>query len=152
MPGEDPTSVTVVSRSVATHRRAWRRGESFPFLAFLGVRSEQFVARVTLSSVVRGVFQSANLGYWTSAEHLGRGFATEAVSRVIDFAFAEAGLHRVQAAIIEKNTRSLRVASKLGFRNEGRAERYLYVDGAWQDHLIFAITREEWKQGGGLER
>ena len=130
--GEDPTSVTAVSRSVATHRRVWRRGESFPFLVMPAAHPERLAGRVTLGNVVRGAFHSVHLGYWTSEEHVGTGVATEAVARVIDFAFTEAGLHRVQAAIIERNTRSLRVVEKLGFRHEGLSPRYLFIDGRWQ--------------------
>lgn len=140
LPGEDPTSVTAVSRSIAIHRRAWRHGRDYPFLAFDG---PTLVARVSLNNVVRGVFQSAHLGYWTNVERIDSGFATEAVERVVRFAFEEARLHRVQAAVMPTNARSLRVVQKLGFRHEGRSERYLFIGGAWQAHEIFARTRED---------
>lgn len=60
------------------------------------------------------------------------------------FAFAEAGLHRVQAAVMPRNGASIRVLEKTGFRREGLSLRYLQINGVWEDHLIFAITREEW--------
>ena len=68
---------------------------------------------------------------------------TEGIQAVLDFAFGPAGLHRVQAAIMPRNPRSLRVIEKLGFRREGYAERYLQIAGKWEDHVVFARTREE---------
>jgi len=62
---------------------------------------------------------------------------------VLSFAFEQAELHRIQAAIMPKNPRSIRVIQKLGFRQEGYAVRYLQIAGKWEDHLLFARTREE---------
>ena len=82
-------------------------------------------------------------GYWMAADCQGRGLVTEAIRVLLDFGFGPAGLHRVQAAIMPRNARSLRVIEKLGFRREGYAERYLQIAGKWEDHIIFARTREE---------
>ena len=62
---------------------------------------------------------------------------------MLDFAFGAANLHRIQAAIMPQNPRSLRVIEKLGFRKEGYAERYLQIAGKWEDHFLFARTSEE---------
>jgi [ribosomal protein S5]-alanine N-acetyltransferase len=99
---------------------------------------------VALSSVIRGAFQNAYLGWSLDEAHGGRGFASEAVRLLIDFAFEDAGLHRVQAAVIPRNVASLRVAEKVGLRKEGFARRYLKINGVWEDHKLFAITSEEW--------
>ena len=100
---------------------------------------------VNLNVLVRGVFDNAYLGYWLDEGHGGRGVATEAVRLAVEHAFGVAGLHRVQAAVIPRNAPSLRVLEKLGFREEGYAERYLRINGVWEDHRIFAVTREEWR-------
>jgi ribosomal-protein-alanine N-acetyltransferase len=105
--------------------------------------TEELVGRVRLSSVARGVWQNANLGYSIGAAHNGQGFGSEAVGTVTAFAFEHAGLHRVQAAVMEHNERSKRVLIKNGFRREGFARRYLCINGSWEDHDIFAKTREE---------
>jgi ribosomal-protein-alanine N-acetyltransferase len=60
------------------------------------------------------------------------------------FAFEDLGLHRVQISIIPRNSASRRVVEKLGLRAEGVAERYLEINGTWEDHIRFAITSEEW--------
>jgi ribosomal-protein-alanine N-acetyltransferase len=99
---------------------------------------------VNLNVIVRGVFDNAYLGYWLDERQGGRGFTTEAVRRAVTHAFGAAGLHRVQAAVIPRNAPSLRLLEKLGFREEGFAERYLCINGVWEDHRVFAVTREEW--------
>jgi len=56
-----------------------------------------------------------------------------------------AGLHRVQAGVMPRNVRSIRVIEKLGMRFEGLAERYLLINGVWEDHQLYAVTVDEWK-------
>jgi ribosomal-protein-alanine N-acetyltransferase len=101
------------------------------------------VGRIALSNIVRGAWQNATLGYFVGEAWGGRGYATEAVRQAVAFAFDEAGLHRVQAAVMPRNVRSIRVVEKNGFRLEGTAQRYLQIDGVWEDHLIYAVTSDE---------
>ena len=99
--------------------------------------------RIALANVVRGAWENATLGYFVDEEVGGRGYASEAVSLALDFAFGPCRLHRVQAAVMPKNARSRRVLEKNGFRHEGFSPRYLRLDGDWRDHNLFAITIEE---------
>jgi ribosomal-protein-alanine N-acetyltransferase len=145
--GEDPTSVTHLSKLVLLQRKEWRNGVAFSLLVAMNQPGEPLIGRVVLNGVVRGAFHNAYLGYWIAADQTGQGLMREAVSRAIDFAFDEGRLHRIQAAIMPTNQRSLSLIRALGFRQEGRAERYLFIAGAWQDHYLFALTREEWKGG-----
>ena len=62
------------------------------------------------------------------------------------FAFEDLRLHRLQIAIIPRNHPSRRVVEKVGIRLEGTAERYLEINGNWEDHLRYAITTEEWHE------
>jgi ribosomal-protein-alanine N-acetyltransferase len=143
-PGEDPTSLTTVATAITRHRREWRRGEAFVFVVREQGGDGAIIGRVALFGVMRGVFQNAHLGYWIAEDKQTQGMTTEAVRRALDFAFGEAALHRVEAAVVPRNTASLRVLDKCRFRREGVAERYLCVAGAWEDYALFAITREEW--------
>jgi ribosomal-protein-alanine N-acetyltransferase len=102
------------------------------------------VGRIALGGVLRGAFQNAYLGYWIDQQQQGRGLTTEAVCATTAFAFSAAGLHRVQAAVMPRNGASLRVLEKVGYRREGVAERYLCIAGRWEDHMLYAITAEEW--------
>ena len=116
-------------------------GSGFGFGIF---KDDQFCGEVTLSSVQRGPFQNASIGYWIDQEYAGQGLVPEAVVVVLRFAFESLGLHRVEISIIPRNAASRRVVEKLGLRNEGVAERFLEIDGRWEDHIRYAITAEEW--------
>jgi ribosomal-protein-alanine N-acetyltransferase len=86
---------------------------------------------------------SATLGYWISKEFAGRNITPYAVALVIDYLFDALALHRVEIDIRPENVPSIRVVEKLGLRKEGLKERFIHIDGAWRDHFVFAITREE---------
>jgi len=151
-PGEDPTSITEVSKTVLRHRRDWKHGAGFVFMVATREDQSRFIGKIALNGILRGALHGAYLGYWLAGDLQGRGLAPEAIAAVLDFAFGAAGLHRVQAAIMPRNARSLRVIEKLGFRREGYAERYLQIAGKWEDHIIFARTREEHVPGEALDR
>jgi ribosomal-protein-alanine N-acetyltransferase len=102
----------------------------------------RLVGFARLSNVVLGAFHNAYLGYMVAREDNGRGVATLLVRHAVQLAW-ERGLHRVQAAVRTDNPASLRVLEKAGFRREGLALRYLHLDGAWRDHVLHAITRED---------
>ncbi len=103
------------------------------------------IGEVSLGSVQRGPFQSANVGYWIDEASAGRGYMPEAVAVILRQAFEHLGLHRVEAAIVPRNDRSRRVAEKLGMRDEGISSRFLQIRGVWEDHVRYAITVEEWE-------
>lgn len=141
--GEDPSSITEVSNTILRQRRDWKRGRGYVFMLAELEHPGRFVGKIALNGIMRGAMYGAYLGYWMAADVQGRGLATEGIRAVLDFAFGAAGLHRVQAAIMPHNPRSLRVIDKLGFRREGYAVRYLQIAGKWEDHILFARTREE---------
>jgi [ribosomal protein S5]-alanine N-acetyltransferase len=124
--------------------QAWAAGTAFAFAVLDRDAGDRLIGRVALANVVRGAWQNATLGYWVDAASGGRGHATRAARLILAFAFEDAQLHRVQPAIIPRNARSRRVAEKAGFRLEGRAARYLNINGVWEDHDIWAMTAEEW--------
>jgi ribosomal-protein-alanine N-acetyltransferase len=144
--GEDPSSLTAISKAILRQRREWKHGESFILLVTSKSEDEAVLGRVALTGVMRRAFQSAYLGYWIDADQQNRGLMTEAVEMAVSFAFGPAQLHRVQAAVMPRNGASLRLLDKLGFRREGLAERYLQIAGVWEDHVLFAVTAEEWKR------
>lgn len=103
-----------------------------------------FAGEINVSSIQRGPFQNAYIGYWIDERQAGQGYTPEAVVVVAKFAFEQVGLHRLQISIIPRNAASHRVVRKLNIRDEGVAERYLEIDGTWEDHVRYAITSEEW--------
>jgi [ribosomal protein S5]-alanine N-acetyltransferase len=116
-------------------------GTGYGFGIFLGGR---FAGELTLSSLQRGPFQSAHVGYWIDEAEAGHGYVPEAVVACLRFAFDELLLHRIEISIIPRNHASRRVVEKLSLRLEGIAERFLSIDGKWEDHARYAITSEEW--------
>ena len=141
--GAPPTAedhASFASRCAARERER-QLGGGFGFGTFLDRR---LVGEITLSSIQRGPFQNGFLGYWTDRELAGQGLAPEAAAVVLQFAFEELELHRVEVAIVPRNAASLRVVDKLGIRFEGVATRFLEIDGRWEDHARYAMTAEEW--------
>jgi ribosomal-protein-alanine N-acetyltransferase len=125
-------------------RATARRGQALPFVITLDGR---FAGQLTLGNVVRGSLRSAWVGYWVESGAAGGGVATAAVALSVDHAFGPVGLHRIEATVRPENAASLRVLAKLGFRDEGLLRRYLEVDGAWRDHRLLAVTRDEVSAG-----
>ena len=100
------------------------------------------IGSVALNNIVRGAFQSWFLGYKLDGALCGRGYMTQAVEACTRFAFGPAALHRVEANVMPRNTASLRVLEKCGYRPEGLARRYLRINGVWEDHIHMVRLNE----------
>lgn len=159
-PPPDATAEDQFRRELDRSVRGARAGTHFRLAAFERDEREgspeavprAMVGLFALNEIVRGVFQSAYASWQVGVGHMGRGLGTEGVRGLLDVAFDAdpegLGLHRVQANIMPSNAASLRIAEKLGFRREGLAARYLKIAGRWEDHVMLALTREEWPPGG----
>ena len=130
----------------AARERERQLGGGYGFGIFVG---DRLAGEVTLSSIQRGPFQQAYIGYWVDRDLAGQGLAPESVVVVLRFAFEELGLHRVEIAIVPRNQPSRRVVEKLGVRSECVAVGFLEIDGRWEDHVRYAVTAEEWAARGG---
>ena len=106
---------------------------------------DELAGVVNVSEIVRGVFQSAYLGYYAFVPHDGQGHMTRGLEAVLDEVFDTHGLHRVEANIQPGNVASRRLARRLGFRREGLSPSYLKIGGRWRDHERWALTAEEWR-------
>jgi ribosomal-protein-alanine N-acetyltransferase len=115
---------------------------AYPFFIFRK-SDNALVGGLTLANVRRGCAQAGSLGYWMGAKFARQGHMTAAVRAVIPFAFATLRLHRVEAACIPANVASIRLLEKAGFQREGFARQYLCIDGAWQDHLLYARLKDD---------
>jgi len=123
--------------------REWQMGTGYGFGIFVGGK---FGGEINLNSVQRGAYQNAYVGYWIDEAHAGHGYVPEALVMIARFAFDDLALHRIQISILPRNQASRRVVEKLNIRSEGVAERYLEINGVWEDHIRYAITSEEWDQ------
>jgi [ribosomal protein S5]-alanine N-acetyltransferase len=111
----------------------------------------QFAGQLTVFRIVWGPLRSAEVGYWVDERLAGRGIAPTALAMAIDHCFLVMRLHRIEACIQPQNAASRRAVEKLGFRDEGIRVGQVYSNGAWRDHVCYAITAEE-VQGGLLPR
>jgi ribosomal-protein-alanine N-acetyltransferase len=142
--GARPTTFRALVRRLG---RMARDGHALPFAIEV---DGEFAGQITVNNIVLGSARFCSVGYWIGEEYAGRGLVPLAVAMVIDHLFLTERLHRVEIAIRPENTNSLRVVEKLGIQRCGLAPRYLHIDGAWRDHVLFGITAEE--VPGGLVR
>lgn len=106
------------------------------------ITKNRIIGTISFSNIVYGAFWSCYMGYKLDKDELNKGYITEALRKGIDIMFNEYKLHRIEANIMPKNVRSLRVAEKLGFYNEGLALKYLKINGKWEDHIHMVLRNE----------
>lgn len=99
----------------------------------------RIIGTINFNQIFRGPFLSCMLGYRIDAAVQGKGLMFEALTAAIQYVFTEQGLHRIQANYMAENTRSGKLLVRLGFAQEGFAKRYLYINGAWRDHVLTAL-------------
>lgn len=114
----------------------------YAFFIFRNI-DKQLVGGLTLSNVRRGVTQACTLGYWVGAPYARQGFMSDALAAVVPFVFDNLRLHRIEAACLPHNQASMQLLEKSGFFREGLARRYLKINGAWQDHITFALIEDD---------
>ena len=140
-PDDTESRPAFVARCGARERE-WQLGTGYGFGIFV---DGHLAGEINLNSVQRGPFQNAYVGYWIDEAKAGHSYMPESVVVLAKYAFEEHCLHRLQIAIIPRNSNSRRVVEKLDLREEGIAERYLEISGVWEDHVRYAITAEDWK-------
>jgi ribosomal-protein-alanine N-acetyltransferase len=147
-PRPEPGAADPVTDREAFRARcgAWDRQRHFDAAYGFGLflLDGQFAGEASLGSVQRGPFQSAFIGYWVDEALAGRGYVPEGVVLLLRYAFEALNLHRLEAAIVPRNTASRRVVEKLGLREEGTSLRFLQIRGVYEDHIRYAITADEW--------
>lgn len=118
--------------------------------SFLIMRAENaaadacLIGGMNINNICRGAAHYASLGYWIDEAHQGQGYMHEALEKTLQYAFEDLGLHRVHASCMPRNTRSKNLLLKAGFAEEGFAEKYLQINGEWEDHCLFGYTYERW--------
>ena len=116
-------------------------GVAYGFGLFVG---DSFAGEVNLNGIVRGAQQTGTIGYWIDRERAGHRYIAEGVVAVFRYAFEHLHLHRVEICIVPRNHNSRRVMEVLAIREEGTAQRFLEINGTWEDHVRYGITVEEW--------
>ncbi|MEP7457147.1 GNAT family protein [Phyllobacterium sp. SB3] len=117
-------------------------GTAYPFFLFRN-NDSRLVGGITLGNIRRGVGQNGMIGYWVGQPFAGQGYMYEALRLVIPYAFTKLRLHRLEAACIPSNERSIRLLEKAGFQREGLLRSYLKINGMWQNHLLFSLVEDD---------
>ena len=109
-------------------------------------RLEQIIGFIALNGIVMGAFCSCYLGYQLDLEHRNNGYMTEATNRIVDYAFKELGLHRIEGNVMPRNKASIAVALKCGFEYEGLSKKYMKINGVWEDHAHYVRLNESMEE------
>ena len=121
-------------------RAEFKRGQSLRLYFFERKRpSGRVLGDCSFSNIIRGPFQACFLGYKLDARAVGQGLMYEALQAAIAYVFDELKLHRIMANYLPANERSGRLLRRLGFVVEGYSRDYLFIAGAWRDHILTAL-------------
>ena len=102
------------------------------------------VGVININEIVMGCFQSGYLGFYATSKYVGCGYMSAGLKLVLEAAFTEHQLHRVEANIQPGNARSINLVQKNNFKYEGLSPRYLNINNKWEDHERLALTLEDW--------
>jgi len=106
----------------------------------------EIIGTCNFDQVLRGPFQACYLGYKIAAKYEGEGMMHEALQTAIRYVFDELQLHRIMANYMPHNVRSGHLLNRLGFRVEGTAKDYLFINGAWRDHVLTSLINSNFKE------
>jgi [ribosomal protein S5]-alanine N-acetyltransferase len=96
---------------------------------------------VNINEIVRASYQRGVIGYGGFISTVGFGYMTEGLHLLLDFAFSELKLHRIEADIQPMNATSLNLVKRLNFRYEGFSPEFICINGEWKDHERWAILK-----------
>lgn len=136
-------SIDAYRERVRLYDRLQRSGAALSLFAFLKPGGE-LIGGVSLSDIRYHAAHSATLGYWIGQSRLRQGFGLACVGMMLAHAFSEKRLNRVEAACQPGNLASIALLAKAGFRQEGLARDYLFINGGWRDHILFALTARDY--------
>jgi ribosomal-protein-alanine N-acetyltransferase len=135
----DDLSRAAFRRRLLAYARDREAGVAYPFFV-IRASDEALTGGITLSNVRRGVAQMGSVGYWCGRPYARQGLTLGAVKALVEFSFRTLSLHRLEAACIPENAPSRDLLRKAGFVEEGFAQAYLKINGAWRDHVLFGLV------------
>ncbi len=138
--GDELTESAFRSR-VIRNEQEFSSGQAVPLLVFARAAGGEatLLGGLTIGYIRRGAAQCCMIGYWMGERHAGQGHMFGALNLAIPYIFSSLQLHRIEAACIPDNTRSIRLLEKAGFRQEGYLREYLKINGEWRDHVMFSL-------------
>jgi ribosomal-protein-alanine N-acetyltransferase len=122
----------------------FRRDIAVRFVLQHRADDSRIIGSISYSQVFRGAFQACYLGYRIARDCEGKGLMREALRAANGYMFAGRRIHRIMANHIPENERSARLLARLGFAREGIARNYLFINGAWRDHVLTSLTHPDY--------
>ncbi|MBI2234596.1 MAG: GNAT family N-acetyltransferase [Micavibrio aeruginosavorus] len=138
---EDSLTERAFRLRLERQQRDWRLGISRSLLIFLE-EDDSVIGGINLNNICRGAAQYCSLGYWLGQPYQGHGYMQESARLLIAHAFGPMELHRINAATLPHNGRSIKMLRRLGFIEEGFAKNYIQINGAYQDHILFGLCAD----------
>lgn len=138
-----PDYYTLEAQAERLRRQEENRQEDKEYNFGIALKDGTLIGSIDLFQVVRGPVQGATMGYAIDQDHNGKGYATEAVKLLVDYAFQELLLHRIEAGAKPDHAASIRVLEKAGFHKEGISQKNVQINGVWQDHQLLAILNPD---------
>lgn len=112
------------------------------------VETNKLVGQISLYGFKAKPFSSAQIGYGLDENATKKGYMREAITLIVKEGFERFELNRIEAYIAPKNVASIHVAEYGGLHYEGLLKEFLYINGVWCDHALYAITKSQYKQKG----
>jgi ribosomal-protein-alanine N-acetyltransferase len=141
-----PDDYYTLSHQKSLLKRDYRRFQELQMLRLWIFKKDdpsKVIGTIALDNIIRGPFLSCFLGYRLDRDNINQGYTTEALGELIRIAFEDMGLHRLEANIMPRNQRSLRVVEKLGFVDEGLSRDYLKINEKWEDHIHMVLLNKD---------
>ncbi|WP_125154796.1 GNAT family N-acetyltransferase [Clostridium rectalis] len=132
-------TIDVQRRTLIESYKQFLNGTSINFGIY---NNDKFIGKIQLSNIVMGVFRSCFVGYSIDQDEQGKGYMTETLKLVVDYAFKELEINRIEASTLLNNDKSQNVLKRCGFKELGLNEGYLYINGKWRDHITFYILNK----------
>jgi ribosomal-protein-alanine N-acetyltransferase len=140
----DSLSRAAFRRRLMRYAIDWRDRVGYSFFVTRSA-DQALLGGITFSNIRRGVAETGSIGYWIGQPYARQGYMTEALELALGYGFEHLRLHRIEAACLPANQPSRSLLAKSGFAEEGYARQYLFINGAWADHVLYAMLRDDWK-------
>lgn len=137
-----------VRRAIARQREQSRQNYEF---AVVLKAEDKLVGHCGIGMSDAPHHKEGSIYYFFNSAYWGRGYATEAVNALLEFAFFQLRLHRIFATCDPENGASASVLKKAGMQREGCMRHHERIRGEWRDSLLYAILEDEYRQRATLQ-
>lgn len=134
-------------KRISSGLREYSDESALRFALFPKQGRREIAGTINFTQIFKGPFQACYLGYGIGAEYEGKGLMSEALREVIKLMFSRYRIHRIMANHLPENSRSEKLLGRLGFKREGVAEDYLFINGQWRAHVLNSLTNQNWSAG-----